>query len=185
MKIRNPVYYLNRNRHNFCGEYVCTSKQKNADDSSTGKWLPRSLSTVDTERTRTQKSPLEKTVHSLNCGSSYSNSPMRRTEILCLRVENWRNIELPASYNHLQYKGLESRRASFVEQHPCSNLKARKQSRAFSAGLCTRISWIPEVRDWQHWSWKVFLHPPLHFSSPVQQIQCVAEFPSQARKLWF
>ena len=141
------------------------------------------LSTVDTERAH-KKALSKKTVHSLNCGS-YSDFPMR-TEILCFRVENWRNIELPASRNHLQYRGLKSRRAFFVEQHPCRNQEGEKAEQS----LFCRSMYSDFLNSWSEGLTALklesfFLHPPLHFSSPVQQIQRVAEFPSQARKLWF
>ena len=104
-----------------------------------------------TQRAGTQKKRTlsKKTVHSLNCGSSYSDSPMRRTEILCFRVENWRNIELPASHNHLQYKGLKSRRVHFfVELHPCSNQEGEKAEQSLfcrSAYSDFLSSWSEEL----------------------------------------
>ena len=184
MKIRNLVYYLNRNRHNFCGEYALQSRRMRMTLRLENDCLARCRQSTQSARAH-KKALSKKAVHSLNCGSSYSDSPMRRTEILCFRVENWRNIELPASHNHLQNKELKSRRAFFVEHHLSSNQEGEKAEQSlfcrsmYSDLLNSRSEGLTTLKL------ESFLHPPLHFSSPVQQIQCVAEFPSQARKLWF
>ena len=107
---------------------------------------------------------------------------MRRTEILCFRVENWRNFELPASHNHLQFKGLksgflrESRRVFPASHRFGWNLvgwlgATQKVARKPYFGVLLRVGWFRAHFTQKYGkNWKLFFdyNPfPLGFSKKL------------------